>query len=713
MKQITFFVCIFSFHFAIARDLLLHDKLTSEIEKLIQSPEDASRVVDLLVKGDSAEIKFFMESNNGIYKYTVGRISSVRILVSKITALASLSSVVKLNYHDFEKDFLCNDTARRKNNVDLVQSGHSPLGQAYTGKNVIIGLYEPLDRHHPDFQDSLGRTRILYCWATRDSSGTPPSGFGYGTEYSSADIDNGLADSTLSGTDHGTACAGVACGNARANGLSMGMAPDANIIVATSLVDGLKYIFDKASSLGKPCVISLSVGAWNSPFSYFEQGLYIEIMDSLVVAQPGRSIVVANGNTGNEYMHYRYTSTSDTLEAFSSGMILSGDTALLKGILFSYSAYKDSMTNPTPSFVTRFMSFDSLVNEIDFMLCGDSSLPSSTWNHKVIAGRLVDQNFGVMYIFKQHLYGPIYPDHSMPNCDSLGTYFWKLKVTGQGEGDFMRVRTTDIVPSIQQYPDQQHYMFPDNMCNLNGYAVSEKVISVGYAQNRASHIDYNGNLVTDTNALPDELTISSGHGPTLKGVLKPDIVATANYVMTAMPVSRQADAIANFPYSIDQGAFHTKDGGSSMAAPLVAGGIALFFEKYPNATWLDVKNAIINCPKQDSFTGTNLPNNFWGYGKFNAFGLLTNCAPDYVSELYEFFSEVYPNPSSDKVHFRLMRKENKIDLFVFSSDGKLVRKINSMTPTNELIVDGLNPGIYFYRINKEESVASGKFVLIN
>ncbi|HQW00608.1 MAG TPA: T9SS type A sorting domain-containing protein, partial [Bacteroidia bacterium] len=96
-----------------------------------------------------------------------------------------------------------------------------------------------------------------------------------------------------------------------------------------------------------------------------------------------------------------------------------------------------------------------------------------------------------------------------------------------------------------------------------------------------------------------------------------------------------------------------------------------------------------------------------------AFGLLTNCAPDYVSELHQFFSEVYPNPSSDKVHFRLMRKENKFDLFVFSSDGKLVRKINSMTPTNELIVDGLNPGIYFYRINKEESVASGKFVLIN
>ncbi|MBK6398268.1 MAG: T9SS type A sorting domain-containing protein [Bacteroidetes bacterium] len=54
-----------------------------------------------------------------------------------------------------------------------------------------------------------------------------------------------------------------------------------------------------------------------------------------------------------------------------------------------------------------------------------------------------------------------------------------------------------------------------------------------------------------------------------------------------------------------------------------------------------------------------------------------------------------------------------MDLFVFSSDGKLVRKVNSMTPTNELIVDGLNPGIYFYRINIEESVESGKFVLIN
>ena len=63
MKQIIFFVCIFNFHVAFARDPLFHDKLTPEIEKLIQSLKDSSRVVDMLVKGDSAEIKFFMENN--------------------------------------------------------------------------------------------------------------------------------------------------------------------------------------------------------------------------------------------------------------------------------------------------------------------------------------------------------------------------------------------------------------------------------------------------------------------------------------------------------------------------------------------------------------------------------------------------------------------------------------------------------------------------
>lgn len=712
MKYFLIISFLLYFHVTDAQERSIYKKLTPELEELIYTAKDSTKIVDILVKGDSSLIKTFLEQNGGFSKYTVGKISSIRIPICKIISLASLSTVSKLNYHDEEKDFLCNDTARRKNNVDLVQEGHSPLLQPYTGKNVIIGLLEPVDRHHPDFQDSLGHTRILYCWSGYDTTGTPPSGFGYGSEYSSSDIDNGLADSFLSGDDHGTACAGVACGNARANGLSKGMAPEANMIVASrSIIDNMKYIFDKASSLGMPCVISISKDLLYSPQVYFSQSLYFEVMDSLVTAQPGRAIVVANGNIGNVNYHYHFSSTTDTLESFSHFLWLSGDTASLKGIRVSYAAYKDSMTNPFPTFSTPFLSYDSLVNPIDFMLCGNDSLPSSTWRYKITTERLVDQDFGFIRMYKNGL--PVLnPNNGEPDCDSLSTYYWKIRATGQGEGDFTGFPFLDSIPSRQLYPNNQNYMFPDSMSNLNGYGISEKVIAVGYAQSRASHIDYNNNLVTDPNAYPDELTVTSGHGPTLRGVLKPDIVATANYVMTAMPISRQADAIANFPYSIDQGAFHIKEGGSSMAAPLVAGGIALFFEKYPNATWLDVKNAIINCPKVDSFTGVNLPNNFWGYGKFNAFGLLTNCAPDYVQESHKNSMKIFPNPSSGNVHFKWTEKKIGVRLSIFSSNGKLVRTILPSSSVNEIIVDGLQSGIYFYHYNNLEILETGKIVVI-
>lgn len=91
-----------------------------------------------------------------------------------------------------------------------------------------------IDLTHPDFQDSNGNSRVLFLWdQTRDED--PPDGYLFGTEYNNEQINETLrAGKTLSKDEsgHGTAAAGIACGNGNASkGRYRGIAPETELIV--------------------------------------------------------------------------------------------------------------------------------------------------------------------------------------------------------------------------------------------------------------------------------------------------------------------------------------------------------------------------------------------------------------------------------------------------------------------------------------------------
>ncbi len=688
-------------------------KINRDFLDLLNSTATLDSIVDFFVIGDPSVAKQIVTDNNGLFKYSIGNISSVRLALNHLSQFENNKSISELFFSDMKNLKYCNDSAAVKCNIDKVHAGISPLTQPYTGKNVIIGFVELIDYRHPDFLDSLGRTRILYYWSGSDHTGTPPSSLGYGSEYNSTQIDSGLADSTIVDSfGHGTACAGIACGNGRANGLNRGMAPDANIIIAGTgnMADGIKYIFDKATDLGQPCVISISMGGNFEPMQ--NKNPINIIMDSLITAKPGRAIAVATGNSGNINMHYSYRGTSDTMISFfrenssygcygcGKNVSLAGQISDLQNIYFSLSAYKDSMLNPSPAFTTPYYNFSQALSGDLRIMCAD------TLHHRNIVGLVADSigTYGVMTLYEV----------GRPDCDSTSTYYWKISVTGNGNAEINRAHseTIDAIPSPVLFPEFQNYMFNDNLFQTSCYSISDKVISVGYAQNRNWHIDYNGNVYVDSNLISGNLMGTSSHGPTNWGVIKPDIIGVANYIMTAYPLLRRPYMIANEPYRIDSGGWHNLQGGSSMAAPLVAGGIALFFEKYPNATWLDVKNAIISCPIQDSFTGTQLPNNYWGYGKFNALGMLTNCVPPYVEEQNTFQIEVYPNPSANFVNFRWPSYMHQVQIIIYSAEGKLISE-NNILDKQQLSIENLPSGIYVYKFISVNNFSCGKLIVLN
>ncbi|TMW65426.1 hypothetical protein Poli38472_008068 [Pythium oligandrum] len=122
----------------------------------------------------------------------------------------------------------------------------------------------------------------------------------------------------------------------------------------------------------------------------------------------------------------------------------------------------------------------------------------------------------------------------------------------------------------------------------------------------------NANVITVGSSDPlDTVSSFSARGPTVKGVVKPDIIAPGWAIKSSCSGSDTE--------------YCTKYG-TSMAAPHVAGAIALYLSAKPSATYNQVKLAFqktavnVTTPTGLSCGGTNdsmIPNNQFGYGRLD------------------------------------------------------------------------------------------------
>jgi subtilisin family serine protease len=252
-----------------------------------------------------------------------------------------LQSVIRLNYHshgflvtaDLPVDLLP-EVANMRNvtyihaarqaklaaptlDISALATGANQVWESnptYTGKNVVVGIIDTgIDWSHEDFKNPDGSSRILWIWdQTQTATGQVPQDFGYGTEWTQMQINEGTPNQN-DYDGHGTHIASIAAGNGRGTGVQrsaprfVGMAPEADIIVVKSylfeneVLDAARYIFEKADSLGKPAVVNMSFAYQIGPHdgrTLLEQGL-----NQLVEETSGRAIVASAGNRGESTIH--------------------------------------------------------------------------------------------------------------------------------------------------------------------------------------------------------------------------------------------------------------------------------------------------------------------------------------------------------------------------------------------------------------------------
>ncbi|SFT48932.1 Por secretion system C-terminal sorting domain-containing protein [Lishizhenia tianjinensis] len=529
-------------------------------------------------------------------------------------------------YLEFSNPTALDDTARALLFVDQVHQGVSPLPTGYTGEGVIIGFVDQgLDFTHPDFIDDNGNNRVIRYWDQGAGTGpNTPAAYGYGQVCDSASINDGTCPYTEESSAHGTTVTGIGCGNGKANGSNMGMAPDTKIIFietnfslpnwTLTVADACDYVFRVADSLGRPAVVNLSVGSYigshdgNDPAS--------EMMEQLLDAKRGRLIVGAAGNSGalGNY-HVRNFPTSDTsfiwLKANPNGaggantvlFDLWSDTA---DATYSYAYGADRPNNFTYAGGTNFrqalVNVGTPKNDTIYNANGDRIATIITYT-EIVGGA-----FHIQGYFNQ--------------VDST-TYNFRFMTKGSGQYDLWSTASFGLstivenIPSTAVMPAIANYVLPDAQQSIvSSWNCSEKIVSVANTLCRTHHIDRNYNTYNaGAGAYPGELSSTSSKGPSRLDVIKPNISATGNVTLGAAPEWLRNN-VSYYPL-LDSGGYHARNGGTSMASPTVAGIGALMLEKCNRLSSEEFIAAIQNTAREESFMGA-LPNNGFGYGIVNA-----------------------------------------------------------------------------------------------
>ena len=598
--------------------------------------------LSVLILGEPARVRTAVEAVGGRIGSLIGRISTARVSPLRIGDLSTYSGVERIERSSPKR--VRNDRVIRDTGGLGVHQGQAPLTRRYRGDGVLVGIIDTgLDFKHRDFRNaaSPGESRVLSIWDQEDNGpGSTPQGYHYGTLWTQAEIEQTIGGGDIvrhRDTDgHGTHVAGTAVGNGGAIGRYSGMAPNADIIGVAGIdftVDATAYIFREAERLGVPAVVNYSASSHFGP----HDGSTLEelALDVLVAEKRGRAFVTAAGNEGDAFLHWG----GFNLEADSVWTYYHADVFLFPP---EKTPHGDAMvtevngTVETPDAGNTFIAIglDSTAYEDFFVeprgyhgqtgwrdLRGLVDLPGSASDTLRYAnGELAAAidftaveldngkiHFWVVmtdFVFRIDVDDPV---------SGIGVDLFRLVAKGSGE---IHVWSENVLTAEHPYVDfpvlHERYRKTDNHNSVGIPGTGKNVIAVGAYVNGAGDGKIVGSLAT-----------FSSRGPTADGRIKPEVVGPGVNVTSSL----SSDADASEFVVVTGGTHHTLSGTSS-AAPVITGAIALFLEKNPTATVAQIRDALTTHTTRGGFVASSgmLPNADWGHGRVDILSAMTGGA---------------------------------------------------------------------------------------
>ncbi|MFO7178818.1 MAG: S8 family serine peptidase [Pseudomonadota bacterium] len=493
-----------------------------------------------------------------------------------------------------------------------------------TGAGVIVGIVDSgVDVQHDDLRRADGSTRVLWLVDfTRPARGKHPeleAALGCTTSaecaiYSAADIDALIANDVVGDEPrdtigHGTHVASLAVGDGSSTETPryVGVAPEAELVVArvtgsgggitdADIVRAVRFVFERAAELGRPAVVNLSLG---SDFGAHDGTSALERALASFVGpeQPGRALVVAAGN---------------------SAALLVDDAAQVPGPLGVHTEVHvprgAPVRVPLVVFAPRPGRAQGGIDVWIEMRPGDAL---DVAFERAGARLATARPASAVGFAEDDFEGEIFNDTALPggfgDDPALGAPSAVVLVRGSFDAgtDFALVFEGQGTASVwvQGSGDLDPALGPGVLVpaafkegTITVPASDPRLIAVGATLNRIDWTDAEGNTIAlaEHGALAppiaDTTAFFSSAGPSALGTLKPDLVAPGAYVVGAL--SHHADprrTLGSGMFAPDEhcppstdcylvSASHAIASGTSMAAPLVTGTIALMFERDPTLT---------------------------------------------------------------------------------------------------------------------------------
>lgn len=614
------------------------------------------------------------------------------------------------------------DISRQTTRTDLVQAGTPPLDMPFLGRGVVVGDIDGgLDFAHPAFYTSdRSQLRLKRAWMQAETEGgRVPEGFGYGREFVTEE------ELVAKGCDmgsyaHSTHVLGIAAGADTLGGNKYyGIAREADIVFSdfsstdTGIMDAMSYIFSYADSTGQPAVVNMSLGTQMGPHD--GTSLRDQMADELT--GPGRIIVGAVGNDGlvDTHVSKAFTGEADSLII---------GIAFLETLGMPGSGELQLWGSEGGSFKVNVCTFDKKTMEPVYK--SRAFTASRSTNQTVVLQKPYDKSGGSFTIITQQS-----PLNNRPTAHiTLNITDYKpdkvigLIVTADA-GEVVHGWCNPTYCCFRKHLDNMD--MPDNSCQpaeIGG--TGRSIISVGAYTTRPIAISADGDTI---NAAPPSLWPEgfpagdhapfSNSGPTVDGRMKPDVTAPGCYIISAMNRYSLNDPAYVWKSSDEWNGRQYGYGammGTSMAAPHVAGIVAVWLEADPTLTPDDIRRVLEETAIRDEYTG-HTPNNTWGYGKIDAYsGLLyiLNEEPSAIAHVQSLPDYWRASPQADGLHILCLKNMKDCQLLVTGADGTVISTASTGSKTigDEIIVGlaGHPSGIYLVTIASGNEKQTFKFI---
>lgn len=673
-------------------------KLSNRTKLLLQSRKGASinvKGVKSLVKEDNtvaAYVTVNADYEDGLVERLGGRVRNryesvgvmtVNIPVDAIEALAASQGVEAIEVASPVKPQM--KAARASANASLNIMGLAPLTHSYMADGILLGIVDQeIQVNHINF---YSRFDTSYLRIKRFLNQLTNKEY---TDQTS--IEKVKYDTHSMSSGHATHVLGIAAGSDQSTDY-YGIAQFADLaVVATTgddvdLSDGVKYIFDYADEVQKPCVINISMGGELGPHDGTE--ISSQVMESLI--GPGRLVVAAAGNSGNQLMHVGKTlNGNDSLKTFLE---------LANEWWYPYTMndiWGDSAQNYEVAFVVYNNSADSIFLSSPFF----SAMRDTTarWSVDTAMGYYSSIDFSVEFstgVYEGNGKGNVYFEYEQDDMPS--NYYFGIII--RGDSGTVNMWTYDILGYFTDNGVRGWLEGDDDMTLGTGVADTKNVIAVGSYCSTATDSWYS------SGSTKEDISYFSSKGPMTTGQLKPEITAPGEVIISSLPDLSSVSYGASHKTKVNGKTYYYGEmQGTSMSSPYCAGVIASWLEAKPDLTYEEVIDVFRHTSRLDRYTGTtNIPNNTWGYGKLNAYhGLLYLLG--YKAEVNEAVEQKMVGYVKDNIA-HIAGLAGDVNLRVVDMTGKTVYSMtyNDMNMGEEILVDMNNmvDGVYIISVNGE------------